>query len=146
MDEKRVEKAVDTMYRSIARLEKNQWYDDLLVRHERGQSARVDPRVFVAAGSRTLWAGGRPQVLGRLVRRGDLGFDRRSLTALVWAGWAMTSPSTLRAFLRGLLEAKNRRALKAGAGARPVRWSPTRAPLAYRDHQPAAARPSRMSA
>jgi glycosyltransferase involved in cell wall biosynthesis len=145
-DVQRVEKAVDTMYRSIARLQQNEWYDDLLMPDEESQSARVDPRVFVAAGSRTLWAGGRPRVLGRLLGRGRLGLNSRSVTALVWAAWAMTSPSTLRAFLRSLLRAKNRRAVKAGAGARPVRWSPTRTPAVYSHSPPAAERPTRISA
>jgi hypothetical protein len=145
-DVQRVETAVDTMYRSIARLQQDQWYDDLLVSDEGSQSTRLDPRVFVAAGSRTLWAGGRPRVLGRLLSRGKLRLDGRSLTALVWAAWAMTSPSSLRAFLRALLGAKNRRAVKAGAGARPVRWSPTRARAEYPHPRPAAERPTRISA
>ena len=123
-DLERVENAVDTMYRSIARLEQKQWYDDLLVESLSNPPARLDPRVFIAGGSRILWAGGRPRMLGRLLRRGRLGADVRSATALVWTLWAAASPASLRAFLRLLLWNKNRRALQAGSYAQPILWSP----------------------
>lgn len=121
----RVENAVHTAYQSIGRLEQSRWYDDLLADGSEAP-ARLDPRVFIAGGSRTLWAGGRPLVLKRLLKRGRLGLDRSSATALIWATWASASPATLRTFLRLLLRNKNRRALKKGAGARPLRWSPTK--------------------
>lgn len=123
----RVEKSVDTMYRSITRLEQNEWYDDLLAETWSTDSKRVDPRVFMAAGSRVLWAGGRPRVLGRLLRRGRLRVDLRSVTALIWATWAVASPSTLRTFLKMLLRSRNRRALRTCRFSDPVRWSPMKA-------------------
>ena len=127
-DRTRVENAVDTMYRSIARLEHDRWYDDLLDEFRANPPRRVDPRVFVAAGSRVLWSGERPRVLGRLLQRGRIGLDLRSATALVWAAWAAVSPASLRAFLRLLLRSKNARALKSGSYSQPVRWSPTSTP------------------
>jgi glycosyltransferase involved in cell wall biosynthesis len=127
-DVARVERAIDTMYRSIARLEQNEWYDDLLAEVRSSDPKRVDPRVFMAAGSRVLWAGGRPPLLRRLLRRGRLRPDLRSVTALVWVTWAAASPSTLRAFLKTLLRWRNRRALRMCRFSDPVRWSPMKVP------------------
>ena len=129
-DPERFEKAVDTMYRSIARLEQNRSYDDILAESHSRSPARVDPRVFVSAGSRLLWAGGRPRMLGRLLRRGRLGPDMRSITAVVWSLWAAISPATLRLFLRVLLHSKNARALRAGPYPEPIRWTPLSDPPA----------------
>jgi hypothetical protein len=130
-DVARVENAADTMYRAIARLEQNRWYDDVLIASHANPPALLDPRVFVATASRVLWSGGRPQILGRLLKRGRLRLDMRSASALVWGAWAVTSPGTLRIFLRMLFSAKNMRALKGSAYTQPVRWSPTSLPLAW---------------
>lgn len=123
-DLERAENAVDLMYRCVARLEANRPYEDLLAESRSGRPARVDPRVFVAAGSKQLWAGNRPLLLRRLLRRGKLRFDMRSLNALVWTAWASVSPTTLKMFLRLLLKSKNLRARSIAAHATPVRWSP----------------------
>jgi glycosyltransferase involved in cell wall biosynthesis len=88
-DREKVENAVDLMYRSIARLEQNRSYDDLL--KDPQPSSRVDPRVFISAGSLILWAGGRPRLFGRLLRRGQLKLDVRTFNALVWTIWASIS-------------------------------------------------------
>jgi len=121
-DPAQVENAVDLLYRSMARLAEGQGYDDLL--EAQGSPTRVDPRVFIAGGSRVLWAGGRPRMFGRLLKRGRLGFDRSSAFALVWTAWAASSPSTLRLFLRGILKARNLRAGSAAAHSEPMRWAP----------------------
>ena len=120
----RVENAVDLMYRCVARLEDNRSYEDLLAESRSRHPARVDPRVFIAAGSKQLWAGRRPMLLRRLLQRGKLGFDTRSVNALVWTAWASVSPFTLKLFLRALLKAKNLRARGLAAHPTPVRWSP----------------------
>ena len=80
-DRERVENAVDLMYRSIARLEQNRSYDDLLQGSQQ-PSARIDPRVFISGGSLVLWAGGRPRLFTRLLRRGRLRFDVGTFNAL----------------------------------------------------------------
>ncbi|HWI88772.1 MAG TPA: glycosyltransferase [Sphingomicrobium sp.] len=120
-DPERIENAVDLMYRSVDRLEQGRGYDDLL-----GDSPpphRVDPRVFMAATSMRLWAGKRPQLFGRLVKRGRLRPDMRSLSALVLTGWAAVSPSTLRAFLRLFLKGKNLLARPVSSSSGPLKWS-----------------------
>ena len=121
-DAERIENAVDLMYRSVDRLEQGRGYDDLL--GVSPEPRRVDPRVFMSATSLRLWAGGRPRLFGRLLKRGRLGPNMRSLSALVLTGWAATSPSTLRAFLRLLLMSKNLLAGKAARSPNPVKWSP----------------------
>ena len=57
----RVENAVDLMYRAVARLEQGRSYDDLL--RIRSQPTRVDPRVFISAGSIVLLVRGPPKVV-----------------------------------------------------------------------------------
>lgn len=117
------EAAVDLMYRSVARLEQGRSYDDLL-RQPLPRDRRVDPRVFRSVGSRVLWAGGRPRLLRRLLRRGELRLNMRTLTTLVWTAWASVSPSSLRAFLRLWLKAKNARASGVARSGDLLRWSP----------------------
>ena len=122
-DSKRVEDAVDLMYRCVARLQSGRSYDDLLA--DAAPRTRIDPRVFISAGSLILWAGKRPLLFSRLLKRGKLRLDMRSLSALVWTGWAALSPGSLRAFLTLLIKARNARAPFLHEG--PVRWQPFRA-------------------
>jgi glycosyltransferase involved in cell wall biosynthesis len=100
--QERVERAVDLMYRARARLEQGLTYDDLL-RSALPDDRQINPQVFVSLGSITLWGGGRPRLFWRLLSRGALGIDRRTLAALVWTAWASVEPNSLRAFIRLLL-------------------------------------------
>lgn len=120
----RLEHALDLMYRCIARLDRSQGYDDLL-RSNRETGDRLDPRVFISLGSVMLWAGRTPHLFKRLLRRGRLAFDLRSLTALVWTGWASASPGSLRSFLLFLLTSRNSLASARLSGGGPVKWSPS---------------------
>jgi glycosyltransferase involved in cell wall biosynthesis len=122
-DPERVENAVDLMYRAMARLERGRRYDDLLTTRC-PPDGKVDPRVFIAAGSRTLWSGARPRLFRRLLKRGRINFDVRSVTALVWTAWAALSPSSLRASLRLLLKLRNLRAGEVRLDGAPLRWKP----------------------
>lgn len=119
----RIENAVDLAYRSLERVKQGRSYEDLL-REPQRSDRRVDPRVFMASGSRLLWAGERPRLFRRLLRRGRLGFDLPTAMALVWTGWASVSPSSLRAFLKLLLKAKNLRASRVTACGELLKWSP----------------------
>jgi len=133
----RVERAVDLMYRARTRLENGQSYDDLL-RSGLPDDRKVNPHVFVSLGSITLWAGGRPRLFRRLLSRGALGFDRRSLAALVWTAWAATEPHSLRAFIRLLLAGRKLRTSAVMRIDGPVSWplqrSPAPAPHRERTH------------
>jgi glycosyltransferase involved in cell wall biosynthesis len=122
-DRERVENAVDLMYRSITRLEQNRSYDDLLQAPPQPR-ARIDPRVFISAGSLVLWAGGRPRLFGRLLRRGRLRFDVGTFNAMMWTIWASVSPGSLRAFLSMLLRSRNLLAATTVSHEGPLRWSP----------------------
>lgn len=117
----RVERAIDLMYRARARLERGLSYDDLL-QSPLNDDRKVNPQVFVSLGSIVLWAGGRPRLFKRLLSRSALGFDRRTLTALVWTAWGAAEPHSLRAFIRLLLL---RRKLRTSGMARiggPILW------------------------
>lgn len=89
------------------------------------QLGKYDPRAFIAAGSLLLWAGGKPDVLGRLMRRARLRPDLASLAAVVWAAWGAVNPASLRFVLMQLLKLHNRRAALASS-AEPVLWQPVR--------------------
>jgi glycosyltransferase involved in cell wall biosynthesis len=121
-DSERVENAVDLMYRAVGRLEEGRSYDDLL--EARNQPTRVDPRVFISTGSIVLWSGGRPLLFRRLLKRGRLRFNMRTMSALVWTAWAGLSPPSLRAFMGLLLRVRNRRSTGVVADTSPMRWSP----------------------
>jgi glycosyltransferase involved in cell wall biosynthesis len=127
-DRDRVERAVDLMYRSLKRLSENRTYEDLL-RAESGKDRRIDPMVFISRGSLELWAGGKPRLLSRLLRRGDLKFNFRTLSAIVWTGWAALSPSSLRAFLSMILRARNWFADTGISENTPIDWSPPKTDL-----------------
>jgi glycosyltransferase involved in cell wall biosynthesis len=94
----RVEEAYDRMFRCVAEWGRGNGYDELLA----GRSPKLSPQAFIALASVELWAGGRPSVLPRLLRRGRLGLDRETAAAIAWAAWAAASPSTLRLTLRAL--------------------------------------------
>jgi glycosyltransferase involved in cell wall biosynthesis len=120
-DREPLERAVDLAFRCIDRLEANESYEDLLGSGARGGD-NVDPRVFISLGSQTLWAGGRPRSFRRLLRKGRLGFDKRTATALIWTAWASASPATLRGLLRLWVAAKNRLASPQALPDGPVIW------------------------
>lgn len=118
----RLERALDLMYRSLERAQHHQSYDDLLQQPLAANSG-VDPRVFISLGSVMLWANERPRLFRRLLARGRLGFDLRSISALVWTAWASFSPGTLRPFLLFLMTLRNVVAAQTVATDRPVLWS-----------------------
>lgn len=97
-DQRRLEQATDLAYRAASRTEQSSGYEYLLA--PRGDREKLDPRVFISLGSMALWAGRRPHVFRALVRRGNLGFDMRGSSAIVWSAWAWVSPASLRAFLQ----------------------------------------------
>jgi glycosyltransferase involved in cell wall biosynthesis len=102
----RVEQAVDLAYRCVNRLDRQQWYDDLLI-HKK-TTPKVDPSVFISHGSLRLWANERPREFERLLERGRLSLDIGTISALVWTLWASASPGSLRAFMKGLAALRNR--------------------------------------
>jgi len=120
-DALKLEHAVDVMYRSTVRLGRHQPYDDLL-RSAGSETDKVDPRVFISLGSQQLWAGGKPRLFRRLLKRGKLSLDFHSLTALVWTAWASLEPRSLRTFLRSLLLARNLGASLMVRRNGPVQW------------------------
>lgn len=118
----RLEQAIDLMYRSRAAFEHSGNYEAVLT--EPNLRAKVDPRVFIALGSITLWAGGRPRLFKRFLERARLSSDFTSFCAFVWTGWASLSPSTLRIFMRLLVAMRNASGPRRIATDAPVYWSP----------------------
>ena len=119
----RSEEAIDRMYLSTDRLSESRNYDDLL-EERRGGRRPVDPRVFIALGGVRLWAGDKPRLLGRLLKRGRLAINSQTVTALIWTMWASVSPSSLRGFLMLLFRMRNRFVSPALLETRAVPWEP----------------------
>lgn len=122
-ERERLERGVDQMYRSTDRLLRHEPYDDILT-SKRPTDAKLDPRVFISLGSAVLWAGGKPRLFRRLLRRAELSFDFRSFSAFIWTAWASFSPTTLRAFMRLLLVARNMFATAKIRSTEPMVWTP----------------------
>lgn len=121
-EQRRVERALDLMYRCRQRLEQQRAYDDLL-EEPAERDARVDPRVFISIGSMALWSGGKPRLFRRLIEGGNLRLDLRTLSALVWTAWASIEPRSLRTFIRSLLLARRLRASYTVKTSGPVTWT-----------------------
>lgn len=119
--EERVERALDRMYRARARLEHNLPYEEALNSHA-SPDVKLDPRVFISIGSIKLWTGSRPHFFTRLLKRGRLGFNLPTVSALVWTAWARVEPRSLRGFLRLLLRLRNLRASFIIRSNDPVEW------------------------
>ena len=118
-DPDRVERAVDLEYRCLTRLDEGRDYEDLLA--ESTESRRLDPRIFQARGSVVLWSGHRPRLLGRLLRRGKLQPNLRTLFALGWTTLGSVSPGALRLALKGIAGGRNL-AAQSEAKAPTVEW------------------------
>ena len=129
-DHRRVERAVDLMYRSVDRLMEGRRYDDLLTM---GVPKSLDPRVFIATGSLDLWAGGKPRLFRRLFKEARLGADFRSLSALVWTSWASLHPPSLRMFMKMLVGLRNALSAKDSHMAG-VEWNPPGLAAIRRSH------------
>lgn len=108
VDQDKLETATDLAYRSILGLGPRR--------------DKVDPSVFIALGSVTLWSGGRPRLFRRCLRRASLGLNWRSFAALLWTAWAAAGPGSLRTFLRGILAIRNLLARSWLRGNEPVAW------------------------
>jgi glycosyltransferase involved in cell wall biosynthesis len=86
--------------------------------------SRILPRVYVSLGSTRLWAGQRPHVLRRMLRRGELSASRATLLALGWALWGAVSPASLRFCLARAVAWRDRRISRSMADGALLRWSP----------------------
>jgi hypothetical protein len=112
------------MYRCTARIANGQDYEDLL-QSPADSPAKLDPRVFLAVGSVYLWAGMRPRLFGRFLKRARLSLDASTASAMLWTFWASVSPSSLRAFMKFLLKSRNAMARRRLTGA-PIAWHPSK--------------------
>lgn len=121
-DAEQLEVAIDRMYRTTDRLRHERLYE--VKADDRVADAKVDPRVFVSLGSGSLWAGEKPRLFRRLLRRGRLSFDFHTVSALTWTFWASLSPATLRLFLHLLLVARKGLAATKIHSPEPIVWRP----------------------
>jgi glycosyltransferase involved in cell wall biosynthesis len=119
-EEARVERALDLMYRSRARLEQHESYEDLLYSPQGHR--KIHPWAFVSLGSVILWAGEKPRLFRRLLRDGELRVNLCTFWALGWTAWASLEPYTLRRFLRLWHVAQSARASLIVRTDRPFLW------------------------
>jgi glycosyltransferase involved in cell wall biosynthesis len=126
-DEDRIEAAVDRMYACLALYARGESYEPIVAgaSHEPAPR-RVGPMSFVSINSNRLWAGERPRIVGKLLRRAKLSFDFRTVQALAWSVLAYLSPAMLRALLKGLMHARNRAVRGRVERGRAYEWRPQR--------------------
>jgi glycosyltransferase involved in cell wall biosynthesis len=106
--EERIENAVEQMYRCLAAVAEGRSYDPLLASAAgRQPPARVRPMALVSINSNRIWAGDRPRMVGRVLRRARVGVNLRDFSALGWAALAALSPTALRGALRAIGAARN---------------------------------------
>jgi glycosyltransferase involved in cell wall biosynthesis len=122
--QERVEAAVDRMFSSLDALAQGGSYEPLVTRSGEGAPARVRPMTFVSINSNRLWAGERPLLLRRLLRRGRLRPDVETALTLGWASLAAVSPGTLRLLLKGLMRLRGFRARRAVRPGEVYEWRP----------------------
>jgi len=126
-DQRRVELAVDLMYRSMSQLNASGSFEHVLGGGP-GVNSRIDPRVFISLGSLALWSGKKPHLFRRLLSRGRLRANAPSAAALVWTAWASLSPVTLRTFLKLLMRSRNRFVTTMTPEGDPIAWEPPTGP------------------
>ena len=119
---RRVEESVDLMFACRKMHERGENYASLLGPEGRAAPAKLKPETFISLGSITLWSGLRPRTLIQLLKSADLRADMGSIRALGWATWALTSPGSLRSWLRLRLRMKNKTARQELAGQRVCEW------------------------
>ena len=116
-----MERALDLAYRCLQRLNHGRDYEDILA-DPVPRDGKIDPRSYISLGSVILWAGGRPSLFGRLLRRGRLSPNVASLSAIVWTAWASLSPATLRQFILVLARIRNAVAKQRIRSSAPFPW------------------------
>lgn len=120
-----VESAVDLMFECRKLNDQGADYTTQLAQaHQVRARTKKQPNTLLSLGFITLWSGHRPPTLAHLIARGDLRANKATMTAIVWAVWALISPRTLRFFMRTMLRCRNRNARRA-LGSSPVcDWQP----------------------
>jgi glycosyltransferase involved in cell wall biosynthesis len=107
-EEEAIEASVDRMYAALSLYGRGRSYEPLVAAARLPVARRVRPICFMAINSNRLWAGERPRIVRRLLRRGRLRLDPATLMTLAWASLARLSPRLLRRLLTALMHARNR--------------------------------------
>lgn len=82
------------------------------------------PQVFASRAASAIWAGRRPRMLKRMLRRAALSLDRPSAVSLAYVIWGTLAPLSLRSFLVWRLRRMNRAAVPQDGDL--VCWRPER--------------------
>jgi len=120
--ERRVEAAMDLRYRAMDRIGQNRGYDDLLSAGPVKDDERVDPRVFVSLGLLAAWSGGRRGLVGRFLKRSNLGLHKRTALAIACVLWIRVSPGTLRLFINSMSNLRNALVRPKPLSSEPFEW------------------------
>jgi glycosyltransferase involved in cell wall biosynthesis len=82
-------------------------YEEILRSHVPVGGERVPPAVLNSITSARLWAGHSPDTIRLLLSRGELSWDRSTVTAVAMTVWGTLSPPSLRFFLRRLIQLRD---------------------------------------
>jgi hypothetical protein len=122
------ERAMTLMHRCVGEHERGGDYEPLLGAPP--DLGPPDPVVLVECGSSALWAGRRPRMSRRALRRLARAPGSGALKVLAWAVWADLGPRSLRSALRLKLRLGAWRARRRLGGAKVVEWRPLGGPPA----------------
>lgn len=117
-----LERAMVLMHRCAREYERGRDYEPLLAAPHDPEP--LPPIVLVECGSGALWAGRRPRMVRRALRRAAQAPGLASLMVLVWAAWGDLSPRSLRAALRLRMRLGNLTARRRFRGPAVVEWRP----------------------
>ena len=126
----RVEQAVDLMFACRELYDQGLDYSALLAARDFSRpDIKTNPNTLLSLAFITLWSGLRPPLLMPLLKRGQLGFDKASARALIWALWATVNPRTLRWVMRFLLHRRSSEVRKTLNGTIVCEWRPRGLPV-----------------
>jgi hypothetical protein len=86
------------------------------------QSSPPGSGAYLTAGAMRLWAGHPPAVWRQILRSARSERNASAVMALAWAAWGGVSPRSLRAFMRGLIRARDLWAGRSLEDGRACEW------------------------
>ncbi len=120
-----LEDALEASYRAIAEYRGSD--ANKIVRSAPRSDGKLPPQVFASRAASAIWAGRRPRMLKRMLRRAALSLDRPSAVSLAYVLWGTLAPLSLRTFLVWRIQRMNRVAAPQDGALvcwRPERYAP----------------------
>lgn len=126
-DPERIENAVSLAFRCAHAHARGEDYEPIIQGKDRQRPKRVEPAVFTSIGGARVWAGRRPAVLSRMMRRMSFRSPLAATKVMIWAVWGTVSPGSLRWVMRGVSRLADSHAARRTEQGQLMEWRPGRA-------------------